>query len=96
MLMCALLTACFPRRKTPLRVVLRGFQEAAFNGVYEKAGEVKGRPAYQQVGDPDLWICYGGKDWMVQETTDKGTSRGFAYTMGGRRSALARLHGGVL
>ena len=46
-------------------------------------------PAYQQVEDPDKWLCYNiqsDKNWMVQTTEHKGATRGFARTVGGRDS----------
>ena len=39
-------------------------------------------PAYQQVEDKGVWICFDGEKWMVQPTKDKGTSSGWAKTVG--------------
>jgi len=52
-----------------------------------KKGQVQGKAAYQQVRDFDLWICYDGEDWMVQQTKRKGTTLGYAHTVGGHVSA---------
>ena len=55
---------------------------------------MNGRPAYAREGAADRWCCYVASDdtWEMQPTKDKGSSTGFAHTLGGREPWVA---GGV-
>ena len=48
--------------------------QARCNGTYQKrAEEVNGVAAYQQLEDPDKWLCFNSNNrWTVQAAAQKG------------------------
>ena len=54
------------------------------NGTYQKtAKQVNGVAAYQQLEDPDKWLCHIQNDfdhWVVQPAANKGQEDGWLYT----------------
>ena len=56
--------------------------QARCNGTYQKrAEEVNGVAAYQQLEDPDKWLCFcSNNTWTVQEAAKKGQNHGYLQT----------------
>jgi hypothetical protein len=65
------------------------FDKSPLFGLYmKKQMLVHGRPAFQNIYSPSLWIAFDGTDWMLQTEDTLGQGRGRAQYDGARMPGL--------